>query len=263
MSNSVPCLLILGGTSEAVQLAQAAVRQYGERLDVITSLAGRTSKPASIVGKVRTGGFGGSSGLARFLSEGRVGLVVDATHPFAARISAHAREACTRHRVPRLVLMRPPWKRQAGDLWIEVDDLAAAANVLPDVGGRALLTIGRQDLEAFTGIESMWFMVRVMDPPAQELPLANYVYVVARPPFSVASERDLIVQNGIDVLVAKASGGDTTVAKIIAARECQVPVVMVRRPAAVHGMRVETVAHAMTWIEGELRGLDSRSAHGP
>jgi precorrin-6A/cobalt-precorrin-6A reductase len=246
-----PHLLILGGTAEAAALAAAAAA-----LDpppaVTTSLAGRTEHPAAIAGRVRIGGFGGSDGLVRFLAEERVDAVVDATHPFAQQISAQAAAACSAARVPRLVLQRPPWRRHPLDRWIEVEDLAGAARVLPQLGRRVWLTVGRGELDAFAGLTQHHFLVRLVDPPAEPLPLARCDLVLGRGPFNLAEERRILQRYAIEVLVAKASGGAATEAKLIAARERDLPVVMVRRPPPVPGERVESVAAALDWLKARL-----------
>lgn len=245
-------LLILGGTAEAAELAGAALARFGGRLAVTTSLAGRTSRPAPLPGAVRIGGFGGVAGLAAYLAEEAVDLVVDATHPFAARISHHARLACDAAGVPRLRLLRPPWRRHSLDRWVAVADAAGAADAVPRLGRRAFLTIGAGDLEAFAAITGVHFVVRLVDPPAVALPLRSVEVLTGRGPFALAEERLLLRRHGIDVLVCKASGGAATEAKLIAARELQVPVVMVRRPPPEPGRRVADAPAALAWIAGRL-----------
>jgi precorrin-6A/cobalt-precorrin-6A reductase len=245
-------LLILGGTGEAASLAQQALHRFGEGLAVTTSLAGRTEHPAPLPGDVRIGGFGGPAGLAAYLREHAVDLLVDATHPFAAAVSAEAREAAELAGVPRLLVLRPMWRRHALDRWIEVADLAEAAAKVKLVGRRAWLTVGTRELAAFTPIHDVRFLVRMIDPPRQRLPLKFHQVVLGRGPFSLLEERHLIQRHAIDVLVAKASGGVATEAKIIAAREASLPVIMVRRPPAEPGETVPTVDGAIAWIEARL-----------
>jgi precorrin-6A/cobalt-precorrin-6A reductase len=221
-------------------------------LHVTSSLAGRTERPGPVPGAVRIGGFGGPEGLAAYLEEAGIDLLVDATHPFADAISAHARLAADSAGVPRLMLVRPPWARHPLDRWIEVDDLGAAAATVRRLGGRAFLTVGASELAAFAGIESVRFLVRLVDQPRRPLPLRHYAVVVARGPFSLVEERQLIEGNRIEVLVCKASGGAATEAKLIAAREASLPVVMVRRPPPQPGEQVGSVAAALAWIEARL-----------
>ncbi|MGO8865473.1 MAG: cobalt-precorrin-6A reductase [Alphaproteobacteria bacterium] len=244
------CLLILGGTGEAAALAARAA--LVPHLRVITSLAGRTSAPLAPHGELRRGGFGGADGLAAYLQDAAIDLVVDASHPFAAAISRHAEEACARAGKPRLVLVRPPWRRQSGDRWIEVDDLAGAAAALPGLARRVFLSVGRQELRTFAAVRDCWFLVRLIEPLSTALPLAEAEIITARGPFTVEGERQLMTSRRIEALVSKNSGGDATYAKIAAARELGLPVVMVRRPAPPPGETVEAVEAALEWIVGHL-----------
>jgi precorrin-6A/cobalt-precorrin-6A reductase len=241
-------LLILGGTTEASALARAATARFGDDLVVTTSLAGRTERPGPIPGEVRIGGFGGSAGLAAYLEQHRFDLLIDATHPFAARISAEARQACEAAAVPRLMLLRPLWRRHPLDRWIEVDDMDAAAGVVARIGRRAWLTIGAGEVACFSAVTGVRFLVRLVDPPRHPLPLRFCQVVVGRGPFALADERHLIARHAINVLVCKASGGAATEAKLVAAREFSLPVVMVRRPAPEPGDLVQTVEEALDWV---------------
>ena len=244
------CLLILGGTGEAAALAARAT--LVPQLRVITSLAGRTSAPLAPHGELRRGGFGGADGLAAYLRDAAIDLVVDATHPFAAVISRHAAEACARAGKPSLMLVRPPWQRQSGDRWIEVDDFAGAAAALPGLARRVFLSVGRQELRTFRAVRDCWFLVRLIEPPRAALPLAEAEIITARGPFTVEDERQLMTSRRIEALVSKNSGGDATYAKIAAARELGLPVVMVRRPPPPPGEIVEAVEAALDWIVGHL-----------
>jgi precorrin-6A/cobalt-precorrin-6A reductase len=240
-------LLILGGTTEAAALARRAVAAFDDRLQVTTSLAGRLAPPRGLAGRVRIGGFGGVAGLLEALRELRIDLVVDATHPFAAVISANAADACAQAGVPRLMLIRPPWRPEPGDRWLEVDSLATAAEALPGLARRAFLTVGSGGIDAFRAVAGVWFLVRLFEPPARSLPRTDFRVVIDRPPFTVEGERALFAEHRIDTLVSKQSGGPTD-AKLAAARETGARVVMVRRPAAPAGERVETVDGALAWI---------------
>jgi precorrin-6A/cobalt-precorrin-6A reductase len=253
-------LLILGGTAEAAALAHAALARFGEGIDVTTSLAGRTERPSPLPGRLRIGGFGGAAGLAAYLTEHRVDRLIDATHPFAAQISTAARLACKAAAVPRLMLLRPPWRRHPRDHWIEVDDMAAAAAIVSRVGRHAFLTVGAGELASFAAVEEMRFVVRVIDPPRRPLPLRCCRVIVGRGPFSLAEERRRLEDHAIDVLVCKASGGAATKAKIVAARELGLPVIMIRRPPREPGEAVETVAAALDWLartppRGQMEGV--------
>lgn len=241
-------LLILGGTAEAVDLATACAARPA--LEVISSLAGRTRAPGLPPGEVRVGGFGGAGGLARFLVERGIDVVVDATHPFAAQMGAHAEQACREAGVPRLRLLRPPWVAVSGDRWIEVADLAEAAELLPALGRRVFLTVGQRDLEAFARLD-LWCLVRTIEPPGV-LPLRHGQWLAGRGPFAVADELALFQAYAIEALVTKASGGGSTYAKLVAARHLGLPVVMVRRPAPPPGPVVGSVAAALAWLAGHL-----------
>ena len=248
-----PHLLILGGTTEARLLAERVTADFGQGLRVTTSLAGRTLNPATLAGEVRRGGFGGSAGLAAYLGDASVDLVIDATHPFATRISAAAISACRSLRVPLLVLARPPWTPQPGARWVEVTSAVEAAALVPTLGRRVFLTIGQRDLNAFAGIDGVHFLVRLVDPPPAALPLRSYELVLARGPFIVAAERLIMERHAIDVLVAKASGGGATAAKLDAAHGLGLPVVLLRRPEEERSERVERVEDALVWIGHRLR----------
>lgn len=246
-------MLLLGGTGEAAGLARAVIAHFGPRVALTTSLAGRTARPVPVPGDVRIGGFGGAEGLASYLRAQAIDLVVDATHPFADRISAHARLACEAVGVKRLMLLRPPWERHPLDRWIEVADLAGAAAVVGKVGRRAWLTIGASEVGAFADVVDVRFLVRLINTPPAKLPLRFHEVVLGRGPFTVAEETHLLQRHAIDVLVCKASGGTATEAKLVAAREMSLPVVMVRRPPAEPGEAVRSVEAALTWL-GEYVG---------
>jgi len=200
---------------------------------------------------VRTGGFGGADGLAAYLREDGIALLVDATHPFAVTISGHARRAAEAAAVPRLAVVRPPWRAAAGDCWIEAPDAAAAARQVARIGRRAFLTVGARELGAFAGLDGIRFVVRLIEPPRAELPLGDAVVIVARPPFTLDGERDLLHRHAIEVVVAKASGGALP-AKFLAAREAGIPVVMVKRPPPEPGPSVASAAEAVAWIADRL-----------
>jgi len=247
-------LLILGGTGEAAALARGALARFGEEMSVTTALAGRTRHPGPIPGDVRIGGFGGAAGLGAYLVEHGIDRLIDATHPFAAEISRAARLAAERTGVPRLLLLRPPWRRHALDRWIEVDSIEAAALLVGKIGRCALLTVGAGAILPFARAAGVRFVVRLIDPPGEKLPLHQCQIVLGRGPFGLAQERHLLRQHAVDVLVCKASGGAATEAKLVAAREAGIPVIMVRRPLREPGPAVETVEAALDW----LAGLDRR-----
>lgn len=241
-------ILILGGTAEARELA-AAVHSAG--VPVISSLAGRVSRPRLPVGDVRIGGFGGPQAMARWLTDREVVAVVDATHPFAERISASATSACAAAGVPLLRLQRPGWQERPGDRWRWVDGLAQAAAIVAQLGERVLLSTGRQGLEAFAGINEAWFLIRCVEEPEVALP-PRHELLLDRGPYTHAGERSLMRAHAIDVLVTKDSGGTHTIAKLDIARELGLPVVIVRRPALPAGLElVGSVEQALAWTSAQ------------
>ncbi len=240
-------VLLLGGTSEARELA--ALLDADPAFDVESSLAGRVANPRLPVGRSRIGGFGGVQGMVDYLAAGGFSAVVDATHPFAATISRNVAEAARISGLPLVSVIRPPWEPQAGDDWFRVPTVAgAAAEMAARPAGRALLTTGRQDVHEFAHLHAWWFVVRVVDAPSKGLP-RRYALLLDRGPYTCAGERDLIQRNRIDVLVTKNSGGDLVSAKLTAARELGVAVIMVDRPARPAGVpSVTTAVEAHAWL---------------
>ncbi|MGW6154775.1 cobalt-precorrin-6A reductase [Streptomyces sp. NPDC055144] len=239
-------VLILGGTTEARRLAQALTAGHpGWR--VTSSLAGRVARPLLPEGEVRTGGFGGADGLAHALRELQVDALIDATHPFAGTISFHAAQAAATAHVPLLALRRPGWVPVPDDDWHGVASLEEAARRLPALGRRAFLTVGRLGLSAFAGVRDVFCVVRSVDAPEPPLPPRSEV-LLARGPFTVEGERAVLREYGIDVLVTKDAGGEATAAKLVAAREARIPVLVVRRPDVPAGVTVVgSVAEAVEW----------------
>jgi precorrin-6A/cobalt-precorrin-6A reductase len=239
-------VLILGGTADASRLVAAVAKD--PRIDAVLSYAGRTENPTPPPISWRVGGFGGIDGLAGYLRTEKIARVIDATHPFAAQMSAHAIAACAIAAVPLLALERLPWQRVPGDHWIDVNDLAAAAEALGSAPRRVFLGIGRQHLEVFAAHPQHVYLVRLVDPPRAPLPLPGAEVIVARGPFDFASDRAMLSGHRIEILVARNAGGDSASAKIDAARDLGLPVVMVRRPVIPAREKVETVAEALRWL---------------
>lgn len=251
-----PHVLILGGTTEARELAAALAERPGVR--VTSSLAGRVARPGALAGEVRVGGFGGADGLADWLRAHRVDALVDATHPFAGTITANAVRAAGTTGVPVLVLRRPGWTPVPGDRWHRVPSLSAAADALPALGRRVLLTTGRLGLSAFAHLTDLEFVVRSVEPPEPPMPPHTEV-LLARGPFTVDEEIALLARHRVDVLVTKDSGGAATAPKLTAARRRGLPVLVVTRPGPPPGVPVaagpaEALAH--------LAGLDSLALGG-
>ena len=245
-------LLILGGTGEAAALAQAIDARFGTQVEVTSSLAGRTVDPAPIVGSVRIGGFGGADGLQDYLRTSGIDILIDATHPFAVQISRNAVLVASASDLPLLRLDRPEWRPAPEDRWIEVADPHEAVAALRPLARRIWLTIGNADLTPFAAIPDAWFLVRTISAPATMPPLPHYELLLGRGPFAFDAERRVIAEHRIDALVTKASGGETTVAKLHAARDAKIPIIMIRRPVHPAAQSVTTIPEVLDWIGRHL-----------
>jgi precorrin-6A/cobalt-precorrin-6A reductase len=245
-------VLVLGGTGDAARLVALASTLPG--IEIITSLAGRVRQPVTPTGWVRIGGFGGTEGLIHYIREQQIDLLIDATHPFAAQMSQHAADAALACGVPHLMLVRPAWDAVEGDRWLSVESIAAAVAILPEVARRVFLTIGRQELAAFASLQDLWFLMRMIDPPVPDTPVPPGTLVLARGPFVLDDERQLLQTYAIEAIVSKNSGGDATYAKIIAARELGLPVVMIQRRPLPGGEEVTDVQQAMAWLVRHVGG---------
>lgn len=237
---------------EARQLAGRLAVRAG--VTVTLSLAGRTAAPASQPVPVRIGGFGGAQGLADYLRDEKIDALVDATHPYAATISTNAATAASRAGVALVALRRPGWTPVMGDRWTEVGHVADAVQALGDAPQRVFLTLGRKEIAPFEAAPQHRYLVRSVDPVVPPLDVPRAVYITARGPFAEAGERALLEQHGIEVIVAKNSGGAATHGKIAAARALGLPVIMLRRPPLPEVMAVETVDEALGWLD-HLPGL--------
>ena len=244
-------ILILGGTAEARQLAVRGTEALPADVDIISSYAGRTRRPTDPPGTVREGGFGGADGLAAYLDGEAITLVVDATHPFAANISRHAALACARIGVPRLMLTRPAWRMPNGAQWTAVGDMNGAGEALTSPARRVFLSTGSQGIEAFANRPDLWFLVRLIAAPETPPPLVHHAVVTGRPPYGLAAERDLMAAHDIDTLVSKASGGPLP-AKITAAAEQGIPIILVEPPPPPDGEQAGTIDAALSWIVERL-----------
>ena len=243
-------VLILGGTGDAARLATQA-SQIPD-VEIITSLAGRTQKPTAIAGSVRVGGFGGAAGLSDYLRYRQIDYLIDATHPFAAQISHNAAIATRDVGIPHLMLVRPAWEKMPNDRWIEVESIEAAVLALEQSAKRVFLTIGRQQLAPFARLHNVWFLMRSIDPPSPDITLPNGITVLDRAPFTIAQEKQLMLDHTIDTIVSKNSGGNATYAKIVAARDLEMPIVMVQRSPTPPVKQVADVEGAINWLRDRL-----------
>jgi precorrin-6A/cobalt-precorrin-6A reductase len=240
-------VLLLGGTSEARALAA----RLHPGVDVISSLAGRVPDPALPVGEVRFGGFGGVDGIRRWLSEAAVDAVVDATHPYAATITAHAATACDELQLPHLVLARPAW--DPGDAIVVRSDAEAAKTVAAERYSRVFLTTGRSGTAAFANVDA-WFLIRAVTAPTADALPRRHQLVLSRGPYHYDDELALLRQHRIDGLVTKNSGGAMTRPKLDAAAALGVAVVMVDRPPLPPNVAtVATVDDAAAWVSATAR----------
>ena len=241
-------VLVLGGTLDASRLAQA-LAQAG--VDGIFSYAGRTHAPIAQPLPTRVGGFGGVAGLQDFLQAERITHVVDATHPFAAQMSSNTVQACAGAGVPLLALERPAWQAQSGDVWQHVPNTAAAVQALPDEPARVFLAIGRQHLAPFLACAQHWYLLRLVDPVVDsllDLPAERGHVVLDRGPFTLAGDRALLQTHGITHVVSKNSGGAGAQAKLTAARERGLPVILIDRPFIPVRPTVSTVEGVCRWL---------------
>ena len=240
-------ILILGGTAEASKLASAL---DALRVEAITSLAGRTANPTAISGKIRTGGFGGAEGLAAYLANEKIDLLIDATHPYATRISQNAVRASEITNILLLRLERPEWQKQTDDNWIEVASEAQAATMIP-AGERVLLALGRQHIAPFAERDDVHFIMRMIDPPEVSLP--HDCEIVLAKPGNYDAEKQFLSGRKIGLIVSRNSGGSISYAKIKAARDLSIPVLMIARPAVAAKTIVATVDEALDFARTVLR----------
>jgi precorrin-6A/cobalt-precorrin-6A reductase len=244
-------ILILGGTTEARELGQQLAGRDG--MEVVLSLAGRTASPLAQAVPVRRGGFGGVDGLAQYLREHEIDALIDATHPYAPTISAHAWSAASQTNTPVIALCRPPWMPVAGDQWIDAGDASEAALALGAPPRNVFLAVGRQEISHFAAAPQHRYLIRSVDPVEPPLAAAHARYLLARGPFEEAQERDLLLAHAIDVVVAKNSGGSATYGKIAAARALGLPVVLLRRPQPSAAPRAASVGEAVEWLDHVLK----------
>lgn len=246
--------MILGGTTEATALARAVAEA---QIDAVVSLAGRVARPARQPLPQRIGGFGGVAGLCDYIRSKGITHLIDATHPFAAQMSAHAVAAARAEALPLIALTRPPWTERAGDRWTRVPDMETAARALPDAPATVLLAIGRLNLDVFASAPGHRYILRLIDAPDAPLPLPRTEVILARGPFTEPDDRALMIAHDVDVVVSKNAGGTAAVAKIDAARALGLPVIMIDRPVLPPRPEAHDVGDVLRWVAhcGTDRGV--------
>lgn len=246
-----PSILILGGTTEARLLAG---RLAVERNDcaITLSLAGRTRNPVDMPAPVISGGFGGAEGLAHYLRDHGVTLLIDATHPFAAIMSSNAERAASDTGVPLIALRRPEWQRQPGDRWTEVASGVEAISALGDAPRRVFLSLGRQEAHVADAAPQHRYVVRSVEPIEPPLVAPDVRYILDRGPFAPTSERSLLTAEGIDAIIAKNSGGSASHAKIVVARELGIEVILIGRPPVPQVPSATGIDEAMAMMADHL-----------
>jgi len=244
-------VLLLGGTTEASDLAKALAEQG---INAVFSYAGRTETPLRQPLPQRIGGFGGVEGLVRYLRAEGITHLIDATHPFAAQMSRHAVEAAAMAQIQLLAFERAPWQSAKGDFWQHVPDMAGAVVALPDEPAQIFLAIGRQSLEDFAAKPQHHYLLRLVDQPAA-LPLPHVTALIARGPFTLQGDLDLLQTHRITHIVAKNAGGEGARAKIDAARQLGLPVIMIERPFVPERPSVDSLEKVFPWLHRANRGV--------
>lgn len=238
-------VLLLGGTTEASQLAEVLAKNA---FNAVFSYAGRTNTPSAQPLPTRIGGFGGVEGLTAYLRREGITHVVDATHPFAANMSGNAFAACRSIGLPLTRLERPAWHPEEGDNWRMFQNIEAIPDALPDAPTGVFLAIGKQQIGVFAAKPQHRYVLRFVDPPVNPLPLPNASVVIARGPFSVAEDTALMQDRGISVVVAKNGGGRGARAKLDAARNLGLPVLMADRPLLPGDEIARNTSEVMRWL---------------
>lgn len=253
-------VLVLGGSTESSELARSLAADG--RFDATLSLAGRTANPRTQPVPLRSGGFGGVDGMVAWLKDNAIDAVIDATHPYAAQISANAVAACKQCKIPLASIDRPAWTQQAGDDWISVASAADAATALGATPRRVLLTVGRLELGAFAAAPQHHYVARMIDAPGDIALPPDLRILLSRGPFDDASDAALLDDEKIDIIVSKNSGGSAAYGKIIAARARGLAVLMIARPHKPRGELLQSPAAAIPWLAQLLHQRVSRSARG-
>lgn len=243
-------ILLLAGTSEAADVARCLVKNG--RVNAMASLAGATRAPKSLGLPMRIGGFGGAEEFAAYLKGENVDIVIDATHPFASRMTQRTARICQELGVKYLLVQRPGWVPEAGDKWFPAKDIAAVKVLIP-AGSTVFLATGRQTLSEFAGMRDCRILCRVIDTPQSEFPFENGRFVVGRPPFSVQEEMDFFVSEGVDWIVVKNSGGERSKSKLVAARQLGLPVAMIERSVVPDCDMVSSAEEACAWLDRQVK----------
>lgn len=236
-------VLVLAGTSEA----RALIRQISDQFQVVASLAGVTRDPIEFGCKTRVGGFGGADGLAKYLKDAAIDVVIDGTHPFATQITWSARQACEEMNLAHVILQRPEWKPGVGDDWRYIERFEEVAGIISE-GATVFLGTGRQTLDQFHGLTGRRLLCRVIDPPQRDFPFKGGQFVLGRPPFSLEEEVALFKAERVDWLVVKNAGGKRSRSKLDAAQQLGIPVLMLKRPKRPEGAVVWTVSDCIAWL---------------
>lgn len=257
MNKAKTKILVLGGTSEGLEITKAIAKKFAGKTEIIYSLAGRTKNVPDVPATIRVGGFSSTNnnsidGLVKYLSSQNIDLLVDATHPFAEQISTNAMVAANKTGINALRLERKAWKIPENADVLYVPDMTEAARIVARTARRVLLSVGTKELDAFTAIPKVHFIVRMIEAPKTMPPLDSFEIITGRPPFNLEDEENLMRKHDIDVLLSKASGGDATFAKIQAASNIGVRIILIRRPAPPDGNVVWGIEGALKWIEDKI-----------
>lgn len=248
-------VLLLGGTTEASALARLLA---SEGIATTLSYAGRTETPRAQPVPVRVGGFGGVAGLARYLREHGVTHLVDATHPFAAMMNANAVAAARLAGVAHVALSRPAWQPAPGDRWIRVTDMDGAVAALAGPSRRVMLALGRMHVAMFAAQPQHHYLLRFVDATVQPPALPHHSLIIDRGPFTVAGDSALMQAHAIDLVVCKNAGGKGAEAKLIAARNLGLPVLMIDRPAVPERAEVYRPEDVLVWLDHAVASTTER-----
>lgn len=222
-------ILVLGGTAEAIARTQKLIAENTDH-NIIYSLAGRTTNQPELDCEIRIGGFGGVDGLSKFIAKNHLVKIIDATHPYALQITKNAKQAAHETSIEYLSTLRPEWKKQDGDSWVEVSSSAEAVEAIPKTS-RVFLALGKQHIDVFSKRTDCHFVIRMVDDPESELDFASYEVVTGIPNSTVKDEIALLNKYEIQIIVSRNSGGEQSYRKIAAAREMGIPVIMIKRPS--------------------------------